>query len=433
MSEEISEKFKELSQKESFKKLEAGLKRLIEIGNTDVQEIFKSAAFQEMFDQVSLLLGKEVKPTLLMIGKTGVGKSSVLNALFSNGTVGETNFEIGVTPTTRDFDRRLLHSDKCDIVAVDAPGFADPTSEASIDGKSYEDKLIEYAMSNEAHMALLVLKCDDRALEPECKFLKKWFAEEKLRDFPIIVVVNQVDKMQPVESWKPESLNLDNPIKKKEKNIRAYIDYVFSLDEFKPLCENGRIVPFAAPAQETDEEDDYEPRAPYNVNVLKNRIYELLPVAAKTLYARAAKMLDEEGSRIVNYYSIAAGAAVVANPLPGSDFISISAIQVAMTVHLGRLYHVELSKQAALSLLTPVLTSFGGRLTAQALVSLIPGIKNWVGAPLAFSITMTVGKAVNSVLASGKRDLTVEDVKREAAKFEGTDFKKMYEEMSKKN
>ena len=157
-----------------------------------------------------------------------------------------------------------------------------------------------------------------------------------------------------------------------------------------------------------------------------------MPVAAKTLYARAAKMLDEEGSRIVNYYSIAAGAAVVANPLPGSDFISISAIQVAMTIHLGRLYHVELSKQAALSLLTPVLTSFGGRLTAQTLVSLIPGIKNWVGAPLAFSITMTVGKAVNSVLSSGKRDLTVEDVKREAQKFDGTDFKKMYEEMTKK-
>lgn len=422
MNEELNEKFRELSQKDSFKKLEAGLKRLIEIGNTDVKEIFKSEAFQQMFDQVSLLLGKEVRPTLLMIGKTGVGKSSVLNALFEDAV-----FDIGVIPTTRDFNRKLMHSDKCDIIAVDAPGFADPTNEANIEGVSYEDKLIEYAKSNEAHMALLVLKCDDRALDPECNFLRKWFAEEKLRDFPIIVVVNQIDKMQPVESWKPESLNLDNPIKKKEKNIRAYIDYVFGLKEFQPLCESGRIVPFAAPAQETDEEDDYEPRAPYNVKVLKNKIYELLPVAAKTLYARAAKMLDEEGSRIVNYYAMGAGAAVLANPLPGSDFISISAIQVAMTIHLGRLYRIELTKQAAMSLLTPVLTSFGGRLTAQALISLIPGIKNWVGSPLAFGITMTVGKAVNAVLASGKRELTVEDIKREAAKYSEADFAKMYE------
>ena len=431
MNDELRDKFNELKQKESFKKVEEGLKKLIKIGQTDVKEIFKSDAFQEMFDQVSLLLGKEVKPTLLMIGKTGVGKSSVLNALFANGSVGETKFEIGVTPTTRDFDRRLLRSDKCDIIAVDAPGFADPTSEANIDGMTYEDKLIEYAKTNEAHMALLVLKCDDRALEPECNFLKKWFAEEKLKDFPIIVVINQVDKMQPVESWKPESLNLDNPIKKKEKNIRAYIDYVFSLKEFQPLCENGRMVPLAAPAQETDDEDDYEPRAPYNVKVLKNKIYELLPVAAKTLYARAAKMLDEEGSRIVNYYSMGAGTAVVLNPLPGSDFLSISAIQVAMTIHLGRLYHVELTQQAALALLTPVLTSFGGRFAAQSIISLIPGIKNWVGAPLAFGITMTVGKAVNAVLASGKRELTVEDVKREAAKYSESDFKKMYDEQSK--
>ncbi|MBP5470391.1 MAG: 50S ribosome-binding GTPase, partial [Candidatus Riflebacteria bacterium] len=179
MNEEIRNKFNELKQKEGFKKIEERINQLIKIGKTDVKDIFNSEAFQEMFDQVSLLLGKEVKPTLLMIGKTGVGKSSVLNALFSNGTVGETKFDIGVTPTTRDFDRRLLHSDKCDIVAVDAPGFADPTSEANIDGMTYEDKLIEYAKTNEAHMALLVLKCDDRALEPECKFLKKWFAEEK--------------------------------------------------------------------------------------------------------------------------------------------------------------------------------------------------------------------------------------------------------------
>ena len=164
------------------------------------------------------------------------------------------------------------------------------------------------------------------------------------------------------------------------------------------------------------------------ISFLKNRIYELLPEAAKTLYARAAKMLDEEGNRIVNYYAMGAGAAVLANPLPGSDFISISAIQVAMTVHLGRLYRVELTKQAALSLLTPVLTSFGGRFTAQTLVSFIPVIKNWVGAPLAFAITMTVGKAVNAILASGKRELTVDDIKREAAKYSVSDFQKMYEE-----
>ncbi len=432
MSEENKKKFEKLLNSEGFKKVQAGAKKLWDIGNTDVEDLFKSAPFQEVYEQVSLLLGEEIKPTILMIGKTGVGKSSVLNALFVNGSVGETKFEIGVTPTTREFEKRTVRSDKFDIIAVDAPGFADPTKEATEDGKKYEDKLIDYAKNNEAHMALLVLKCDDRALEPECNFLKKWFSEEKLKDFPIIVVINQIDKMQPVESWKPESLNLDCPVKKKEKNICAYMDYVFSLDEFKTLYESNRIVPLAAPAQELDDEDDYEPRAPYNIEVLKKRIYDLLPIAAKTLYARAARMLDEEGCRLANYYSMAAAAAVVANPMVGCDFISISAIQIAMTIHLGRLYKVELTKQAALSLITPVLTSLGGRLTAQTIISFIPGIKNWVGAPLAFGITMAVGKAVNSVLASGKRELTVEDVKKAVEQYKEEDFKKMYEEQKDK-
>ena len=88
-----------------------------------------------------------------------------------------------------------------------------------------------------------------------------------------------------------------------------------------------------------------------------SKIYELLPVAAKTLFARAAKMQHEEGERLVNYYAGGAAAAVVANPLPGSDFISISAVQVAMTIHLGRLYNMEMTRQVAVALLTPVLNS----------------------------------------------------------------------------
>lgn len=384
------------------------------------QELFESQAFGELYEQISAMMGQEVKPRILMIGKTGVGKSSVLNALF-----GKSVFNIGVTPTTMDFDEQIWHTSKGDIVAIDAPGFSDPSVDATIDGKDYDEAILDFAEKSGAHMALLIIKSDDRALEPECQFLKKWYQRPNLRTFPIITVINQIDKMDPVQVWKPESINLANPITKKSKNIRQYIDWVFSLEEFRSLNMADRIVAFAAPNPNPEDEDE-EPRAPYNVEFLKHKIYELLPVAAKTLFARAAQMQYEEGERLVNYYAGGAAAAVVANPLPGSDFLSISAVQVAMTIHLGRLYNMQMTKQVAISILTPVLNSFAGRFIAHTIISWIPGAKNIVGAPLAFGLTELVGKSINSLFREGKYNITAEDIQNASKQFDFIECAKQY-------
>lgn len=408
--------FKNAVNTDGFKKL---LDRLKETKEHN-KDLFESAAFGELYEEISAMMGKEVKPRILMIGKTGVGKSSVLNALF-----GEQVFNIGVTPTTMDFDEHLWHTAKGDIIAIDAPGFSDPSKNANINGVNYDDAILDFAEKCGAHMALLVIKSDDRALEPECQFLKKWYQRENLHTFPIITVINQIDKMDPVEEWDPKNINLANPIEDKEKNIRTYMDWVFSLNEFRSLNMSDRIVAFAAPNPKSK-----HPRTPYNVDYLKHKIYELLPVAAKTLFARAAKMQYEEGERLVNYYATGAAAAVVANPLPGSDFISISAVQVAMTIHLGRLYNMEMTKQVAVALLTPVLNSFAGRFLAQTIISWIPGAKNFVGAPLAFGLTKVVGMSILAILSSGGNinQITAEDIKEASKKIDFTECAKEYKE-----
>ena len=415
--------FKSVSNSDGFKELLNKLKNVKEHN----KDLFESEAFGELYEEISAMMGKEVKPRILMIGKTGVGKSSVLNALF-----GRSVFNIGVTPTTMEFDEQIWHTAKGDIIAIDAPGFSDPSKDANIAGVNYDDAILDFAEKSGAHMALLVIKSDDRALEPECQFLRKWYQRENLRTFPIITVINQIDKMDPVQVWKPETINLANPITKKSKNIRTYMDWVFSLDEFRALNMSDRIVAFAAPNPDPEDEEE-EPRAPYNVELLKHKIYELLPVAAKTLFARAAKMQYEEGERLVNYYAGGAAAAVLANPLPGSDFLSISAVQVAMTIHLGRLYNMEMTKQFAVSLLTPVLNSFAGRFLAQTIISWIPGAKNFVGSPLAFGLTKVVGMSILAILSSGRsmEQITAEDIQNASKNIDFIECAKEYNSQEK--
>ena len=152
--------FKNISNSDGFKELLNKLKNVKEHN----KDLFESEAFGELYEEISAMMGKEVKPRILMIGKTGVGKSSVLNALF-----GRSVFNIGVTPTTMEFDEQIWHTAKGDIIAIDAPGFSDPSKDANIAGVNYDDAILDFAEKSGAHMALLVIKSDDRALEPECQ------------------------------------------------------------------------------------------------------------------------------------------------------------------------------------------------------------------------------------------------------------------------
>lgn len=370
----------------------------------------------ELFQQASEYLGEEVKPRILMIGKTGVGKSSVLNSIF-----GKTVFAVGVTPETHKLDEETWHTTHGEVIVVDAPGFCDPngTKEITIkynDGTSkkwpYERGLLEFAKVS-ANMLIVVLKCDDKALETEVKFMDEIRrlkeTDSTMAEIPVLIVVNQIDKMKPMRQPLTDDLNLHCPVQEKEKNIRAYFDWLVGLDAFKEYYKKNKIILFSA---------GEDPSEAYNAEILKNNIYANMPNALKTIIARSMNLKTAEAERIIKYYAASAGVAMAVNVIPVSDCIPLSALQIAMTLHLGRLYNYEITKQAATTILTPVLSSFGGRLAFQVLLSFFPGIKNVAGSPLAATITYSIGQAVNEIMASGA-PLTEENLAKEGYRIRG--------------
>lgn len=93
-------------------------------------------------------------------------------------------------------------------------------------------------------------------------------------------------------------------------------------------------------------------------------------------------------------HSASAGAASVGAGLaqiPTSDSAVIVPIQLAMTVSLGKVFGIKLSRASAKSAMGTGMTTLIGRATSQVLVGWIPGAGNVINAATAASITEALG------------------------------------------
>lgn len=340
--------------------------------------------------------GETITPRIIVAGKTGVGKSGLLNALMNDNV-----YETGVIPTTRENNEELWSSENGDIIVIDAPGLGEAEAPNTEGDLNYENNIKELG-ELKAHMLLLILKCDDRAVELEKNFIDTWKASSSLRDLPIIIAINQIDKMKPVRMWEPNKLNLKTPCDEKSKNIRSYIDYISGLDAFEENYKKDRIIPVSAGETHDDPEQ-------YGIENLKGALYKGLPDAAKTMFARASRLKKEEAQRIIKYYSGSVAAAVGANFIPASDALIIAPIQIAMIIHLGKLHDMVLTKSSATGLLASAGMSFTGRFIAQELLSFFPGFKNVIGPPLAFGLTHSLGTGINELFSAGQIKTTKQE------------------------
>ena len=93
----------------------------------------------------------------------------------------------------------------------------------------------------------------------------------------------------------------------------------------------------------------------------------------------------------------AAGASAVAAglaQLPGLDNGPLFAIEVAMTIELGAVFGITLSKNAATAALSGVVGTAVGRTISQALVGWIPGLGNAINGATASSVVEAIGWGV---------------------------------------
>lgn len=153
------------------------------------------------------------EPKVGVFGKTGVGKSSLCNALFGQDVCTISDVEA----CTRDTQNVLLQMGGKKITLIDVPG-AGESIERDKEYAALYKKLLP-----ELDVVLWLIKADDRALASDETFFKDVVQPclEKNREMVFFFVLNQCDKLEPIREWnvdehKPSANQLENIERKRE-------------------------------------------------------------------------------------------------------------------------------------------------------------------------------------------------------------------------
>jgi uncharacterized protein (DUF697 family) len=167
-----------------------------------------------------------------------------------------------------------------------------------------------------------------------------------------------------------------------------------------------------------------------DVSALRARVFAILEAEGKALAAlnaalfagdladsvgeRLTRLRSEIAARVTRSYCLAKGVAVALNPVPVADLLAAAALDVALVVHLSKVYGLPMTRAEATGLLGTVVAQlaalmgaiWGVHLVASALKGLSAGLSTALTAAaqgaLAWYATLLVARAAERYLAQGK-------------------------------
>ncbi|MBD2664928.1 small GTP-binding protein domain protein [Richelia sinica FACHB-800] len=171
----------------------------------------KTQTLREIITQAEPLEKVKAKPlNILLAGRTGAGKSSVINTLFQAELAA-----VDVLPSTDKIQSYHWELDTGEALTLcDTPGYE------QVQREDLRNIVLDYASN--ADLLLLVTPALDPALQMDVDFLEDIKAE--VPDLPMITIVSQVDRLRPIREWQPP-YNWESGEKPKEIAIREATEY----------------------------------------------------------------------------------------------------------------------------------------------------------------------------------------------------------------
>jgi len=231
----------------------------------------KTQTLQEILERAEPTDAVAQKPVnLLLVGRTGAGKSSLINTLFQSERA-----EVDVLPSTDRVRSYRWQSPGGDVLTLwDTPGYE------QVNQGELRDLVLDCAL--QADLLLLVTPALDPALQMDADFLGDLKAGGA--DSPAIAIVTQVDRLRPLREWEPP-YDWQGGDRAKEKNMREAIAYRAQL--LGESCD--RILPLVTADRQAE-------RGAWGVDALSLAVMEAI-APAKQL--RLARFLRDREARTV--------------------------------------------------------------------------------------------------------------------------------------
>lgn len=361
-------------------------------------------------------------PRLAFIGRSGVGKSSLINAMMGSYLAETSAVEVG-TEEAEVFQYKKDNEVMFEI--IDTRGFKENLQASE---NTAEDALEKMIAEFEPDAFLMLNNGADRStLREDAKLLKK-FSEKVEVNVPLITVITRVDQLEPSRIMEPEAYT-----PKKKANIKAKEEQVKSVLQEVGIS-NAYVIPVSAYIEWNDEDPEalteeerealvIEFDGRYNIDKLTDFLIDNIDFRA-AVYMMSNERLDKAIQKLANKFVkvfSTASAGVAATPIPASDIFVLVPIQMLQVTLIAYLNGTKLNAKAArdfiMSLGGIAIIGLGLRFAVQQsskLLNLVlPVVGSAISSGVAYSGTYAIGQAAISYYVDGK---TKTEIKNEMKK-----------------
>ncbi len=368
-------------------------------------------------------------PRILVIGRRGAGKSSIVNALFKANIakVGSVVSETG---------KAQWHSFKNANGAIDildTRGLGDRTKPETANFENAIDE-IKVEIKNVCPDIVLFLckaKEVDSHISSDLKnvaIIRSYVSQIHNYEIPVAALVTQVDELDPKRVEPP----YDNKIK--QENIKLAVSSL--QDAYRDSdIDLLKVIPVSAYAEFDKDKIVYENY--WNIDELVSYLMDHLPKSAQLQLARLTRLRKLQVKlcrKIIGSTATICGG-LAATPIPVADIIPITAAQIGMIMGIGYIGGRELSRNTAKEFFAALGLNVGAgfalrELARGAIKFIFPGGGNLISAGIAFAATWGIGEAALAYFIDNKSiEEAKEAMKRAKGKHkkDGDEFQKQLE------